>query len=140
MQGQTLNPTTVGSGTVASFLALHGLVTVTSTSSDPAVICNEQPFHWNGTELVICSIGAVSWPQLEAVSVEVSLVAGTLRFHFGGSGSTDHVNGIAPEYREQLVTYLGPQRGHEMADEVGPSGHTYRLFITPEWRSESADR
>lgn len=110
-------------------------------SAEPktAVFCENQPFHWNGTELVICSTGPVSWGDLETAPVDVSLVAGTLRFRFLGHGSTDRVPGVSPEYREQLVTYLGPEQGHARAD-AADGGTTERLFITPNWRSENADR
>jgi len=140
MQGQTLNPTAVGSETVASFLALHSVVTVTSATTDTAVFCEDVPFHWNGTELVICSIGTSPWPRLASSPVDVLLVAGTLQFQFQGDGSTDEVVGIAPEYREQLVTYLGSTRGHAAADQAGATAITHRLFINPHWSQETADR
>jgi hypothetical protein len=115
-------------------------VTITEIKSNQAVLCNNEPFHWNGSELVICSIGPASWSGHESTSVEVSLMAGELRFQFVGGGSTDRVVGVAPEYRAQLVTYQGSERGNALADATGANADTHRLFITPNWRSERADR
>lgn len=139
MQQKTLDPRTLGVESVVSFHALRGLVTVEAVESTPAGICEDAPFHWNGTELVICSTGPASWPDLEADPVDISLVAGTLRFQFHGEGSTDNVPGASPEYREQLVAYLGNDEGHAAADALG-NGITTRLFIKPNWQSEYADR
>jgi len=139
VQREAIDPRTLGAESIGSFLALRGLATITSAEPDPAGLCEKQPFHWNGTELVICSTGSASWGDLEAVPVDVSLVAGTMRFQFRGDGSTDQVSGTSPEYREQLVTYLGQAQGHAIADAAG-NGVTQRLFVTPDWRSEYADR
>ena len=103
-------------------------------------LCTDVPFHWNGTELVICAIAERPWPDLDNSAICVSLVAGTLQFRFVGAGSTDQVIGIAPEYREQLVTYLGPSQGHAVANQAGHNAVTHRLFITPKWSLEAVDR
>lgn len=136
MREQTLdllNPTDVGVETVVSFHGLRALATVLSVADRPAAICRNEPFHWNGTELVICSIGPVSWPRFEAVPISVLLKAGDFQFRFDANASTDRVIGASPEYREQVVQYLGPDRGHHVADVVGRNGNTNRLFVEPRW-------
>ena len=140
MQEVAIDPATVGSEIVASFLALRGLASVEFSEPNAAVLCNNERFHWNGSELVICSIGLASWSGLVAVPVEVTLVAGSIQVAWTGIAATDRVIGVAPEYREQLVTYLGPGPGHAAADAVGAHTETHRLFITPEWRSEDVGR
>lgn len=137
MREQTLdvlNATDVGVETVVSFHGLRALATVTTTESCPAAICRNEPFHWNGTELVICSIGTASWPHLEAVPISVLLEAGDFQFRFDAVSSADRVPGASPEYREQVVNYLGPDRGHHVADVVQRNGTTNRLFVEPLWR------
>lgn len=140
MRERTLDPAELGTGTVSSFLALRGLATITEVEPKQAVLCTNEPFHWNGSELVICSIGPAAWSGRESDMVEVSLVAGELRFHFVGGGTTDRVVGVAPEYRAQLVTYMGSERGNALADATGANADTHRLFITPDWRIERAGR
>ena len=141
MQVKTLDRTEVGVTTIAPFAGLCALVSVYTRDGQP--ICVDMPFHWNGTELVICSIGAASWRNHEAAPIDVSLAAEGIRFQFSGNGSSDEVGGIAPEYRAQLVTHFGPEKGNQAADESGPTARTSRLFVTPHWDSQDpgdADR
>ena len=129
-----MNRADIGDGTVASFLALHGHVSISTLAPSAAEVCKNEPFHWNGSELVICSIGSALWSGMQAVPVEVILVAGELQFRFSGTVTTDRIVGVAPEYREQLVWYQGAQRGNAMADSAGLSADSHRLFLTPSWR------
>ena len=141
MQIKTLDRAEVGVATIASFMGLHALASVYSRDGQP--VCVDMPFHWNGTELVICSIGAASWRNHEAAPIDVSLVTESLRFEFSGNGSSDEVAGIAPEYREQLVTHFGAEQGNKAADEAVSDGRTSRFFVTPHWESDDpggADR
>lgn len=113
--------------------------------------CLHTWFHWNGAELVMCSVGAAPWSGLHQARVVVSLpvpagspmgngieaTAPPTQFvEFLGRATSDTVLGVAPEHRAAAVRYLGSNAGHRHSDNVdlhlGESAEQmHRLFVTP---------
>ncbi len=88
-------------------------------------------FHWNGSEIVICSEGPTAWSALEASEVAVSIGGGSEALELIGSATADQVIGVAPEYRAAAVRYLGIAEGNARSDAFPANVTMHRLFITP---------
>ena len=93
------------------------------------VRCQRNRLHWNGSEIVVCSVGPAPWSELDHVRVAVSLEGTDIEVQ--GVASVDRVIGVAPEYREAAVRALGADAGHAESDQLGSTVEMYRLFITP---------
>lgn len=88
-------------------------------------------FHWNGSEIVICSEGPAAWSGLEGSEVAISIGGGNAGIEWIGLATADQVTGVAPEYRAAAVRYLGEQAGNAAADALVPTIEMHRLFVTP---------
>lgn len=88
-------------------------------------------FHWNGSEIVICSEGPAAWSGLEASEVAISIGGGDSCVEWIGLATADRVTGVAPEYRAAAVRYLGEQGGNAAADGLAAAVEMHRLFVTP---------
>lgn len=88
-------------------------------------------FHWNGSEIVICSEGPASWSALEASEVAISIGGGREALELIGLATADQVVGVAPEYRAAAVRYLGSAEGNAKSDALPTNVNMHRLFVTP---------
>lgn len=108
------------------------LVTVHMVDETPATKPELERFHWNGSEVVVCSVGPAGRPDLDGAEVVLVFESpdGTSRTRAVGVATTDRVAGVAPELRAAAVRYLGSAAGHAECDSLPDTTVTQRLFVT----------
>lgn len=89
-------------------------------------------FHWNGSEVVLCSISPVEWSGLDGVDTVLCFESADDRcaVRAVGTATSDQVTGVAPEFRATAVRYHGSEVGHAMCDALPDTTTTNRLFVT----------
>ncbi len=96
-------------------------------------------FHWNGTELVLCSPpGAPKLAVLRTgARVAVTIDTDTMPYKtllIRGPIRTDLFHGIPPEYEAAAHRVLGEQAGNAWLATMGSiTSRVARIFVRPDW-------
>ena len=94
-------------------------------------------FHWNGTEVVVCSPSSA--PKLKALrsrpEVALTIDTSTWPHHvllLRGTARLEPFDGVAPEYAAAADRYFGPEQGRAWVAQLeGMKATMVRVLITP---------
>jgi hypothetical protein len=106
--------------------------------SDGTPRCTPIWFHWSGREVVMAS--PANAPKADALT-DGAAVAVTVDSHtwpyaallIRGRAAIDLVDGVAPEYRQAAVRYLGDEQGDAWCDQFPADTRMLRVRVAPEW-------
>ena len=94
-------------------------------------------FHWNGTDLVLCTFGGA--PKLRALKTgdRVALVIDTNDppnhvLSIRGTAAVTEVAGVVEEYAAAAARYLGREQGQAYVQSLPPDVPMARIAVRPD--------
>jgi hypothetical protein len=94
-------------------------------------------FHWNGTDLIVCTFGGA--PKLKALNtgdrVAITIDTNAPPNHvlsIRGTAQVTHVQGVVAEYAEAAVRYLGSEQAAGYIQSLPPDIPMARIAVRPD--------
>ena len=99
--------------------------------------CTPIWFHWNGSEVVMASPSIAPKGSVLHSGDPVAVTIDDPAWPYSallirGSVQVDEVDGVATEYREAAVRYIGEEQGNGWCDQLPPM-KMHRFRVTPQW-------